>query len=119
MGLSGVYRSRLEIRRLAAEWRYWCSRIGEAARNIFADCRVYVFGSVVRGEETGGSDVDILLVCKTLPDSMKERGELKAKLEEVAGLPLYHPFEIHLATEQEVLSNPVYRSALREAVEIQ
>ena len=26
---------------------------------------------------------------------------MKAKIEEVAGLPLYHPYEIHLVNEEE------------------
>jgi hypothetical protein len=41
---------------------------------------------------------------------------LKARIEEAAGLPLYHPFEIHLATDDEVRENPVYRSAIKEGV---
>jgi len=43
---------------------------------------------------------------------------LKAKIEEAAGLPLYHPFEIHLATDEEARYNPVYRSATKEGVAI-
>jgi hypothetical protein len=41
---------------------------------------------------------------------------LKARIEEEAGLPLYHPFEIHLATDEEARENPVYRSAIEEGV---
>ncbi len=44
--------------------------------------------------------IDILIVTNQLPKTCKERGNLKAKIEGEAELPLYHPFEIHLTTEE-------------------
>lgn len=49
----------------------------------------------------GGSDVDILIVSSNVPGKQRKRWELKAKIEERAGLPLYHPYEIHLANKKE------------------
>ncbi|MHA1581549.1 MAG: nucleotidyltransferase domain-containing protein [Candidatus Baldrarchaeia archaeon] len=60
-----------------------------------------MFGSVVRGEAVGGSDVDILIVHSKIPESRKKRAEIVVRIEEKAGLPLYHPFEIHLVNKEE------------------
>ena len=108
--------ARLRLNEMAREWRLYSKRVAEAARALIGPCEVYVFGSVVKGRATGASDVDILIVSDRLPKSCKSRGELKAKIEEEAGLPLYHPFEIHLATDEEARENPVYRSATKEGV---
>lgn len=99
--MSRVFKARIELRRLALEWEKWCRKIAEAAKETLGSCEVYVFGSVAEGENTGGSDVDILIVCDKLPKRTKERGKLKAKIEENTGLPLYHPFEIHLVNRHE------------------
>ncbi len=96
-----VLESRLEMARLARQWRFWSKRIAEAARRVLGDCEVYVFGSVVEGRAVGGSDVDVLIVSGRLPRSHRERWELKARIEEEAGLPLYHPYEIHLVDARE------------------
>jgi hypothetical protein len=43
-----------------------------------------------------------------------------ARIEEKATLPLYHPFEIHLATERErereTKTNQIYRTAIQEGI---
>jgi len=96
-----VLRSRLEMVKLAREWRHWSRRIAEAAREVLGDCEVYVFGSVAEGEEVGGSDVDILIVSSRVPDKQRRVWELKARIEERAGLPPYHPYELHLVNEEE------------------
>jgi len=87
--------------RLLEQWKKWSKKIAEASKKILGECKVFVFGSVVEGKATGGSDVDILIICRNLPESRKERAEIIVKIEEEAGLPLYHPYEIHLVTEEE------------------
>jgi len=62
---------------------------------------VYVVSSVVRGDQMSGSDVDILVVSQSVPRRAIEKAKVKALIEEKLGLPLYHPFEIHLLTPQE------------------
>jgi len=110
--------ARLRLNEMVKEWRSYAKRVAEAARTLLGTCEVYVFGSVVKGQATGASDVDILIVSDKIPKSCKGKGELKAKIEEEAGLPLYHPFEIHLATDEEARENPVYRSATKEGVAV-
>ena len=104
--------ARLRMKELAENWRFWSKKIAYASRELLGNCEVYVFGSVVRGKATGASDVDILIVSDKLPEDCRSRGNLKAEIEEKAKLPLYHPFEIHLATSEEARRNPVYRSAV-------
>lgn len=108
--------ARLELRKLTRNWRFWSRRIADAAKEAVGSCKVQVFGSVAGGRITGASDVDVLIVCNQLPKDCKGRGDIKAKIEEAAGLPLYHPFEIHLVTEEEAEANPIYRTAIREGV---
>jgi len=96
-----ILKSRLEIIKLAKEWRYWSIRIARAARDLLGECEVYVFGSVVEGKMTGGSDVDILIISDNVPKCMRKIWELKAKIEEISQLPLYHPYEIHLVNKEE------------------
>jgi len=99
--LSKILESRIEMVKLAKQWRYWAKRIAEGAKEILGECKVYVFGSVAEGQATGGSDVDILIVSDRIPDRSRDRWELRAAIEEKAGLPLYHPYEIHLANTRE------------------
>ena len=86
---------------MVRRWRGYVERIAEAACRVFPDASVYVFGSVARGEAVGGSDVDILIISSSVPGRARQRTEKKIKIEELAKLPSYHPFEIHLATEEE------------------
>ncbi|MEZ0345273.1 MAG: nucleotidyltransferase domain-containing protein [Infirmifilum sp.] len=78
-------------------------KIKEAARETLGSnlIGVYLFGSAVTGEIIDSSDVDILIVAKGLPRSLVERSELKERIIEKSGLPLIHPFEIHLVDEDE------------------
>jgi len=114
--LLSLLKARIEISKLVRDWRFWCEAIAKAAGEILGSCRVYVFGSVVKGRVTGGSDVDVLIVANQLPRNFRVRGKLKADIEEAANLPLYHPFEIHLATGKEVEENPIYREAVNSGV---
>jgi hypothetical protein len=114
--LQSILEARLETRKLAQNWRQWVKKIAKVARATLGNCKVFVFGSIARGTTTGASDVDILVVSSDLPKDNKSRGEIKAKIEEAAELPLYHPFEIHLTTEAEAESNSIYQTAIREGV---
>ncbi len=100
----------IERARMVREWKVYVERIARAAKELMPDAEIYVFGSVVKGEATGGSDVDVLIKSSNLPRSNLERAEIKVKIEEMAGLPAYHPFEIHLADDEEM----VWYSRIRE-----
>jgi len=86
---------------MVEEWASWASRITKAVEDVLVDARVYVFGSVVRGDHTGGSDVDILVVSNSVAERPREIAEIRSRIEEEAKLPASHPFEIHIATEEE------------------
>jgi len=94
-----VFRSRLKMQEMLRNWKEYGHKIAEAASKVLGECEVFAFGSVVEGRATGGSDVDIIVVSRHLPRG--ERGRLKALMEEMAGLPPFHPFEIHLVTPKE------------------
>lgn len=91
----------LERAGMVKNWKENAKRILLAARRLMPDARVYVFGSVVRGEAAGGSDVDVLIVSASMPSGGLERARVKVEIEELAGLPLHHPFELHLVNEKE------------------
>ncbi len=91
-----------ERARLVWEWRRWVESIASAVKEVLGSgSKVYVFGSAVRGELTAASDIDILVVSEQAPRSLKERGHVKSLIFEKAGLPLIHPFEIHIVDEEE------------------
>ncbi|MGB9659692.1 MAG: nucleotidyltransferase domain-containing protein [Nitrososphaerales archaeon] len=113
-----LLKTRIEINKLAQEWYFWSNAIAKAARDVIGSCKVLVFGSVVEGHATGRSDVDILIVADQLPKSFRERGNLKAEIEVKACLPLYHPFEIHLVTKEEVRDNPIYLKAFNKGLAV-
>ncbi|MEM4489526.1 MAG: nucleotidyltransferase domain-containing protein, partial [Desulfurococcaceae archaeon] len=108
----------IEISRIAHQWRFWSETIARTARDILGYCDVYVFGSIAEGRATGGSDVDVLIITDSLPRDFRVRGELIARIEEAAKLPLYHPFQIHLATWEEVKVNPIYRESVSRGIPI-
>ena len=96
-----IYKFNLKMREFLENWRYWAHRVTEASKSVLGPCEVYVFGSIAECEWTNGSDLDILVICDQLSRSSKDRAELKALIEEKAGLPLYSPVEIHLVTREE------------------
>ncbi|MGP3703512.1 MAG: nucleotidyltransferase domain-containing protein [Candidatus Bathyarchaeota archaeon] len=113
-----LLRVKLEISKFIRDWRFWCNAIAEAAVAVLGKCEVYVFGSVVHGCVTGGSDVDVLIVAGWLPKDFRVRADFKAEIEQRAGLPLYHPFELHLVTRDEAEGNPIYKGVLRCGVKV-
>jgi len=96
-----ILKSRLEVIRLARRWRYWSRRIAEASKSVLGDCEVYVFGSYIEGEATGGSDVDILIISDRVPQKTSVRWDLISRIEDLSGLPPFHPYEIHLVNRRE------------------
>jgi len=91
----------LQRAEMVRNWKAYITKIAENARRVLPDAQVYVFGSAVKGEATGGSDVDVLIVSKKTPDNNMARAEIRVRIEELSHLPSHHPFEIHLASESE------------------
>ncbi|MET1160332.1 MAG: nucleotidyltransferase domain-containing protein [Thermoprotei archaeon] len=96
-------------------WREWVYRIALVAKEELGRVEVYVFGSVVEGDYTGGSDVDVLVVSPNAPDKVSDRSRLKAVIEEKLNLPYYHPFEIHIVKPEEA---GIYLRKKRSAIKI-
>jgi len=94
-------RSRAEMLK---EWRLWAERIAREAEKVLPDAAVYILGSIVRGDYTGGSDIDILIVSDKMPEGLLKRAELKGLIEEMANLPSSHPIQIHLANHKEAVN---------------
>jgi len=81
-------------------WRRWTRRIAEVVRKrIDPRAEVIVFGSVVKGKATGGSDVDVLIVTERARELRPH--DVRGIVEEELNLPEDHPFEFHLTTPKE------------------
>lgn len=113
MSYTETLRSRAKM---IEDWKVWAKKIANAAKTIMPDAEVYVFGSVIMGDATGGSDIDMLIVSKNISEKALERAKIKVEIEEMAGLPLYHPIEMHLATKDE--SEQYFRIAGKHIVKI-
>ncbi|MEM2214671.1 MAG: nucleotidyltransferase domain-containing protein [Candidatus Nezhaarchaeales archaeon] len=99
--MSSLMDSAIKRSQMLKEWREWTRRIAYVAKKIIPDVETYVIGSVIRGDSVSGSDVDVLLVSKHVPEKLVDRAKLKAIIEEELNLPFYHPFEIHMLKPEE------------------
>ncbi len=91
----------VERARMLREWRKWVPRVVEAIKQLYPDAEIYVIGSVAEGTYTGASDLDLLVVTKNPPRTPREEAEAKTRIEDLASLPIYHPLEIHFASQEE------------------
>jgi len=66
-------------------------RVKGIVHSIDPDAKVYVFGSVVRGEATAMSDIDILVVTKMIERKYEMMVKVYKAVEE--------PVELHIVTE--------------------
>ncbi len=81
-------------------WREHVRRIKEMAESILGPSRVYVFGSIVRGEAHPAlSDIDVAIVSDSVPESHLEKARIKAEILDAIG-PM-NPFELHLLKPKE------------------
>lgn len=91
----------LERMEIFKKWKEYVPKICSAVKLILPDARIYVFGSIVRGESVGGSDIDILIVSQNIPVSNLERAKIRSQIEQAVNLPLHHPFEFHIVNLNE------------------
>lgn len=70
--------------------------VAKMVRGSWRDARIYVFGSVIEGRYTAGSDIDILVVVDGV--GREEADSLKAKIYKSIDAPL----EIHVASSAEL-----------------
>lgn len=77
--------------RMLRSWREWIGRMAGAVKELLPDAEVYVIGSVAEGSAVGSSGLDLPTVSRAVPSRPRE----------AAGLPLYHPLELHLVRPEE------------------
>lgn len=92
----------IERAKIVKEWKTYMPKIAEAVKTLMPDAKIYIFGSVVKRGAVGGSDIDVLIASKNMPKTNIERAKIKLKIEELSNLPMYSPFELHLANEEEM-----------------
>ena len=102
--MSGLMDSAIRRAEMLKEWEKWAHEIANAVKELISEAEVYVIGSVARGDYVAGSDVDVLVISRRVPEKLSERGRIKVLIEERLNLPYYHPFEIHLVRPEEVES---------------
>ena len=66
------------------------------------DANIYLFGSVLENNLIASSDIDMIIECE-IPKNHMRRAEIIANIEEQTDLPLYHPFQFHLLTGEELI----------------
>lgn len=74
---------------------FFAKKIKSRAQELLGKVEVYLFGSIVRGDYTPSSDIDILIVTETKVPP-EERGKIRAEILKSVGF--FSPFEIHLIT---------------------
>lgn len=79
----------------------------------FKGLEVLLFGSVVEGQCTMASDIDLLIVSDEVPGSLDERAKLVNRINDALGQ--YHPFELHLVTTKEF---PWYQRFMKTFIRI-
>jgi len=86
-------------RKYFKNYKFFCQKIKEIAREILKEVRVLVFGSIVKGEWKPDSDIDILIISKNLPQNPDERAKIRTKIK--SKIDSLSPFQIHLSTPEE------------------
>lgn len=95
----------LEIMRQTNEFiknhKKYLKKIESSIKLILKNSQTYLFGSIIEGNLVAGSDIDILVIAN-VPKNHLKRAEVIAAIEENVGLPISHPFEFHLLTQEEL-----------------
>ena len=91
----------IKTNNMIKNYKKYLKKIESSIKTFLKDSQVFLFGSIIEGNLVAGSDIDILIIAN-IPKKHLKRAELIAKIEENAGLPLSHPFEFHLLTQEEL-----------------
>jgi len=78
----------------------YLKKINKNIKLVLKESQIYLFGSIIEGNLVAASDIDILIIAE-VPKKHLKRAEIIANIEEKSGLPLSHPFEFHLLSEEE------------------
>lgn len=91
----------IQRKEMIENYKKYLKNINEGIKSVLKDSKVYLFGSVIDKNLVAASDIDILIIAE-VPKSHLKRAEIIAKIEEKAKLPLVHPFEFHILTNDEL-----------------
>ena len=69
------------------------------ARESLPDVKVFLFGSVLKNEQTPSSDIDLLIFSEKMPKKLSKRNRIKVKILKEVGF--FSPFELHLVDKEE------------------
>ncbi|MEO2240574.1 MAG: nucleotidyltransferase domain-containing protein [Euryarchaeota archaeon] len=83
------------------EWKKIAIKIDRAAREVLGDVRTVVYGSVVRGDAAGESELDVVVVSDRVPSRGVKRSELAEEILRRADLSWEEPVDLSLATPEE------------------
>lgn len=95
--LNAVVEISKERRKYFQNYMHYAKLIKRAVN--LEDVEVIVFGSILKGEYTMASDIDILIISDSIPQGLDERAKILCKISDVLGY--LHPFELHLVTKKE------------------
>jgi len=90
----------IKTKEMIKNHRKYLKTINKNIKIVLRESQIYLFGSILEGNLVAASDIDILIIAD-IPKSHLKRAEIVANIEEKSGLPLSHPFEFHLLTQEE------------------
>ena len=90
----------IKTKEMIKNHKKYLKTINKNIKLVLRESQIYLFGSILEGNLVAASDIDILIIAD-IPKSHLKRAEIIANIEEKSGLPLSHPFEFHLLTQEE------------------
>lgn len=88
-----------EKKKYFENYRFYCKRIKKEAEYLLGSVKVLVFGSLIKGEFTPRSEIDILIISEDLPEAQEERNRIRTRIK--SSVDPFSPFQIHLITPKE------------------
>jgi len=90
----------IKTKEMIKNHKEYLKTINKNIKLVLKESQIYLFGSIIEGNLVAASDIDILIIAD-IPKKHLKRAEIIANIEEKSGLPLSHPFEFHLLTQEE------------------
>ena len=73
---------------------FYARKAAKSAQKFLPDVRVYLFGSILKKENTPSSDIDLLISSVKMPKKLRDRNRIKVEILKKIGF--LSPFELHL-----------------------
>ena len=100
MNLTGLLlHQKKEEEKYFKNYSSYARKIAIMARESLPDVKVFLFGSVLKNEQTPSSDIDLLVFSKKMPPRLSKRNRIKVKILKEVGF--FSPFELHLVDKEE------------------